>query len=819
MRREYFFLALWFVFIGLVWMGPALWGYAMHITDHDTALYYYPILDFYAKALQSGQSFLWIPGMFSGFPIYVSQTGGFFDPINILIYSFLDGINGTHLRLFLDFIATFLFSYLAARSFGISRIASALVGPSFLLAFHLRFLSNPLIANTLFLIPLLLYAANGLLNSMSHLKVVLLISIGLGISLLSGYTQIVFYALIATVVYLTLRLTFFREDWNVRILLIKARVFTLAVVLGVIIGLPFIIPASVFLPLSARAEAPTYEQSTLKVVEYGDIVLFAVPDHFYIPYLTAGRKPLYVGALWFLLALAAIGYSYRLIRHRIQPLSKADAELVAISCTAILLLLLSVQYSPFYYVVSKLPILEQFRFPYRFMYVGAFFLALLGAIGLDRFPQFLKTQSVRMIVWIWIGFSSLLAAAILFVNMLSEGMRLWIADTLHLFASTVHVYGFLGMAKGEEHYRDAFKTGLDAAHELLPMGDIAIALPVAITIASLAAFSAYLRSYLSESHFRKYVIAVTLVTVLFLPMLRYRYYVPREQVGIEGHIALSVATEDDKELYRMYSFLVAEATRKAIPPQYQLSAEEAEVIKQIYVLGGFPNHHLYHNLGSVDGYDQFETRDTLAAMGSIGGELFAGYGAGTPEERRSRLIENLDILSMMGGKYIISGLTLDHPRLKLLSGDKYTDFDLTLYLYELTDTRPRYYFAEDVVSRPHQDFQGLMQNSTLSFKSETYLDCVQCVSSEGKSKFDVRAHKNGYYAFETSTANEQYLVLSESNIPGWNAFVDGKEAPIMRANGLYMAVAVPEGQHEVTFEYQGLLGELRILKAIGLVRE
>ena len=37
--------------------------------------------------------------------------------------------------------------------------------------------------------------------------------------------------------------------------------------------------------------------------------------------------------------------------------------------------------------------------------------------------------------------------------------------------------------------------------------------------------------------------------------------------------------------------------------------------------------------------------------------------------------------------------------------------------------------------------------------------------------------------------------------PGWRATVDGEAAEILRANGLYRAVVISEGLHQVVFEY------------------
>jgi hypothetical protein len=62
-----------------------------------------------------------------------------------------------------------------------------------------------------------------------------------------------------------------------------------------------------------------------------------------------------------------------------------------------------------------------------------------------------------------------------------------------------------------------------------------------------------------------------------------------------------------------------------------------------------------------------------------------------------------------------------------------------------------------------------------------------------------------------------YLVVRDSYARGWKAWVDGRPAPVRRANGKHRAVELPAGAHEVTLRYEppGLgIGVLLTLAAV-----
>lgn len=53
----------------------------------------------------------------------------------------------------------------------------------------------------------------------------------------------------------------------------------------------------------------------------------------------------------------------------------------------------------------------------------------------------------------------------------------------------------------------------------------------------------------------------------------------------------------------------------------------------------------------------------------------------------------------------------------------------------------------------------------------------------------------------TNASSDGYLVLSEVYYPGWRAWVDDREVPVLRADYLFRAIELPAGEHRVRFTY------------------
>jgi uncharacterized membrane protein YfhO len=55
---------------------------------------------------------------------------------------------------------------------------------------------------------------------------------------------------------------------------------------------------------------------------------------------------------------------------------------------------------------------------------------------------------------------------------------------------------------------------------------------------------------------------------------------------------------------------------------------------------------------------------------------------------------------------------------------------------------------------------------------------------------------------QTTSDAPAMLLLNDKLDPEWHAYIDGKEAPVLRANYLMRGVHVPAGSHKVVFKYE-----------------
>ncbi|MDE6517522.1 MAG: YfhO family protein, partial [Acetatifactor sp.] len=49
--------------------------------------------------------------------------------------------------------------------------------------------------------------------------------------------------------------------------------------------------------------------------------------------------------------------------------------------------------------------------------------------------------------------------------------------------------------------------------------------------------------------------------------------------------------------------------------------------------------------------------------------------------------------------------------------------------------------------------------------------------------------------------SDGYVVLLQSNYPGWNAYMDGQVTEIQTVDGCFIGIPVKQGYHQIIFEF------------------
>ena len=219
-----------------------------------------------------------------------------------------------------------------------------------------------------------------------------------------------------------------------------------------------------------------------------------------------------------------------------------------------------------------------------------------------------------------------------------------------------------------------------------------------------------------------------------------------------------------------------------VPPSFQILQREKGLYRFFY------NPELEGQNRSVYGEDfssaLLEAKDNISANWHIPYHFydFLGYESIRPEWlfkyyhphfKRENLVKNLPQLAWFNVKYIASSYRLDVPSLKLLRHKH--KFGIDLYLYEYQKAFPRA-FVLDAAGRP-----DLLRSVA---------DIIEYRSD--RVRIRARAAKNGF------------LFLSDAYYPGWKAFLDGREVPVLRAKEYFRKIEIPAGAHEVIFVYDPL---------------
>ncbi len=168
---------------------------------------------------------------------------------------------------------------------------------------------------------------------------------------------------------------------------------------------------------------------------------------------------------------------------------------------------------------------------------------------------------------------------------------------------------------------------------------------------------------------------------------------------------------------------------------------------------------------------------------------------------------NKNFLDFMGVRWVYSGVDLsEYPGFNR-TGLKLVKSYPGYYLLENGGALPRAFMAYSAAFSTN----GSSMLARLSDPSADWTAPLLVYGDEktieypgGTSTVTVTGYEPTDVRIQVNASSPGFLVLTDTYYPGWNAYVDGKKAEILRADYAFRAVHLGPGTHAVEFKYQPL---------------
>jgi hypothetical protein len=224
-------------------------------------------------------------------------------------------------------------------------------------------------------------------------------------------------------------------------------------------------------------------------------------------------------------------------------------------------------------------------------------------------------------------------------------------------------------------------------------------------------------------------------------------------------------------------------------------------------------HDLLPNAGIMYGFDYMQEMDALGRQPYTEFLLFANQ----LDFRRQ-----LKLLRAFNVRYLVTLRPLPEEGITLMR--QFPQY--FSWLYQIENSVPRAYLVnESVVGKSPNEV--LKQISSPSFDPAQMVVLDAEVLLQPKRRFvstaKILRYQSQRVTIETTSNDSGILVFADSHYPGWKAYVDGREEPILRANHFFRAVILGEGEHIVEFKYEpisfkvGSIASLVTVLGLGIV--
>lgn len=208
-----------------------------------------------------------------------------------------------------------------------------------------------------------------------------------------------------------------------------------------------------------------------------------------------------------------------------------------------------------------------------------------------------------------------------------------------------------------------------------------------------------------------------------------------------------------------------------------------------------------HNLLGLFGVEALMGYESIAPLAAVR----YGYAMGGPGfiagSGRVLAVPNREsrLLDIANTRYLYLAFGAEPgPRFRKITGMG------PMTLYENTAALPRAYLASKAVAADDSEGAKLLESPAFDPRTTVVIHDTNELPrvAEGGGAVTWTTYEPGHIELAIEAKADSILVVSDTHYPGWEAELDGKEVPILRANLAFRAVAVPAGTHRLTMHFR-----------------
>jgi len=104
----------------------------------------------------------------------------------------------------------------------------------------------------------------------------------------------------------------------------------------------------------------------------------------------------------------------------------------------------------------------------------------------------------------------------------------------------------------------------------------------------------------------------------------------------------------------------------------------------------------------------------------------------------------------------------------------------------------------------HDEVLTMLKSGDIDFGKTVLLESAPGITLDGSGSGSAKITRYDASVIDVSVKTDKpgILLMSEVWYPAWHPYIDGKEAPLLIANSSLRAVAVPAGDHEISFRFE-----------------